>query len=162
MTPLEDEVLDLRDQVYELLELNRKLLEAVAPTGAIFPPVWQLNPQQTIALALLWMRPGPVQSRLLHASITDTPVHADDSPIVRVTIYRLRQKLERFGIEIKTHSGHGYEILAQSREIIASSMKGRLKFFKTISPKVAAERPSQKISNNFHIVLASADNSNTV
>jgi len=154
MTPLEEELLDLRDRVYDLTELNRKLLEAVAPTGAVFPPKWGLNAQERTVLALLWLHHRVVCFSEIHTAIS-TSKNIHSSPIVRVVVYRIRKKLKDLGVVIEGGSSEGYWIPDESREIIGQSVSARMGFFNKISPSVKSLRPSKISENNFTNMLTS-------
>lgn len=153
MTPLEEELLDLRDRVYDLVELNRKLMEVVAPTGAIFPPKWGLNGQESTILALLWLHHRVVDFGELHTAITTSKNNKPSSPIVRVVVYRIRTKLKNLGVKIDGGSAGGYFLSDETREIIGLSVSSRMGFFNKISKSVKANRPSMKQENNFTNVL---------
>lgn len=150
LDPLHEELLDLRDRVYDLTELNKKLLEALGPTGAIFPSSWGLNAQEATALALLWIERGIVDQGAIHQAISSSKSNKADSPIVRVVVYRIRKKLKHLGIEIMGLSKIGYEMTEESRDIIDRSCAARMGFFKKISPRIALDRPSRKSENIFN------------
>jgi two-component system cell cycle response regulator CtrA len=108
-----DEVTRLREQNETLLEENRQLREAMAPT-VVFPREVGLRPAQVRILAALMAAPNGICSKeLLFQAISGR--NDGDENTVKVSMCGLRKKLEPYGVEILTRWAFGYEITAETR-----------------------------------------------
>lgn len=107
LTPLEEELLDLRDTVDELRAEIRARDIAYAPLDA-FPREWDLMRSERIALSALVRAGGaPISTAGLQVRLYGAEGRLNT---LRVLISRLRSKVAKAGVEIRTFSGLGYAL----------------------------------------------------
>lgn len=125
LTDVENELLDLRDEVYDLRQSNKKLMEALIPTGAVYPHEWGLTAQQATVLTTLWMSLRPISIESLETLLRKQGSIAKKR-ILPVIILNLRQ---RTGLTISTIFGFGYEMPPESKTALTDIVQKRQAFF---------------------------------
>lgn len=118
LTAEQNELLDLRDRVYELEEEVRQLRKLLAGE-ARFPIEWKLQPGEAKLLSSLAAAPQGYRSREALCRI----ISKLDDPqltLVAVRISNLRRKLKPLGISILTRSHDGYELPPASRRALSA------------------------------------------
>lgn len=108
----------LADRIADLISLNKRLCDALAPHGALFPSSWDLTPMEAAALARLWLHDGILPS-------TEIPHHT-------VVVHRIRGKVAHTGIQIEKRYGSGYEILDHSKRIISLAASKKMGRFRNV------------------------------
>ena len=127
LTPEQEELLTLRDRVFDLEEENAEL-KRVLSGGDVdfvqFPPEWRLTRSEATILASLMAAPEGRRTReAILARLY--PYHEQDGSqnILSIFIGRIRTKLEPFGVQIATRRGYGYELSEADRVIIATKIE---------------------------------------
>ena len=122
LTPLEEEVLDLRDRVAdqaeriaELEEAVRQRDEAFAP-AIMFPAAMRLTEHEAVVLAALWTSRTPCVRRAALATRLWPDAPETDPHGVDVLVCRMRRKLEPFTITVATLFQQGYALTRAGRE----------------------------------------------
>jgi DNA-binding winged helix-turn-helix (wHTH) protein len=124
LTREQNEILDLRDRVYDLEQENAKLRrEMRSLNGGTFPREWRLQPAHSAILhRLCASRSGFVEHSILLRAVADRTGHSPGLDTLRVHVYHMRRSLRPFGIRIFKRHGEGYELPATSRAIIEAAM----------------------------------------
>ncbi|WP_027578439.1 hypothetical protein [Bradyrhizobium sp. Ai1a-2] len=106
----------LRDRIADLEEEVRQLREELSGDRFSFPAEWKLARQERLALSSLYAsRAGYRSTNALHSVISRSS--ADTQPQMVITIvYRLRHKVEPFGVSIEARRGAGYALTAAGRK----------------------------------------------
>lgn len=113
LSPVEEELLDLRDLVDELKGEIRARDEAYARLDA-FPPEWELKRAERLALSALARAGGsPVSSVGLRLRLYGDVCFSKDKTL-HVTISRLRAKVAPAGVRIRALRHFGYTLEAGS------------------------------------------------
>lgn len=121
LTKDQNEILDLRDRVFELEEEVRQLRSMLKPLcDERLPLQWHLTPAEERLLLVLARAPeGYMSLEALRRAITVDP-HAGPNG-VRVRVSRLRKTLGVHGVKIYTRWGGGYYLPPDSRELVRRS-----------------------------------------
>lgn len=107
-----DEIADLKKEVLRLRErLSVTVAKSFQPESA-FPLYMKLSKSESIVLLVLMNRRFAPHEMLID-SLYGT--RSDGGPecaiqVIRLTVMRLRKKIRRFGIEVQSRFGIGYEI----------------------------------------------------
>lgn len=116
----------LRDRIEELEEELRQAKEAVWPSDKL-PVEWKLQPAtHKLVISLYKASGGYLSHDQLYHAVRTYSEECDPKLIVAQQVMRARQKLEPFGIEIKSRWGSGYELPVASRAIIKAAIEQRL------------------------------------
>lgn len=108
LTAEQNEILDLRDQVFELEQMVRAF-RSDDSDHLFIPTEWNLRPQERAVLKCLMTSPtGFRRLRVLHLVTSNKTIMESDPKVVQVVICRLRMALKRFDVEIKTVKNEGY------------------------------------------------------
>lgn len=123
----QEEILRLRDEVYDL---KKKLAEALraarstdAPATPRFPAAWKLPRNRALLLAMLFQTKGPVALCAIRDHIAQLAGPDSGTNLASIQISRLRKTMRPFGVEIVTHRGIGFELTVESRAIIKAAIK---------------------------------------
>lgn len=111
---------DLLDENDELKERVRQLTDRLRGSNnerAIFVDGLRMTATEAILLGVLYHRPHPCKDDLYTAAWGDHDCPPDDG-IVSTLICKMRPKLRRYGMEIKTVWGVGYEMDAPSKALL--------------------------------------------
>lgn len=127
LTPEQEEILTLRDRVFDLEEENAELKRILSGGNADlvqFPPEWRLSRSEATILASLMAAPEGRHTREALLALL-YPHHEQDRSqnILSIFIRRIRTKLEPFGVQIVTRRGSGYELAAADRAIIQTKVE---------------------------------------
>lgn len=105
----------LRERIEELEYENAELRRILKPTGARFKVEWALTPAETAILATLLQRESATYEHLAVAAGVDQDA-ADPEFGVKVHVCRMRPRLRKDGIEIKTIWHVGYALTAEMKK----------------------------------------------
>lgn len=125
LTPEQEEILTLRDRVFDLEEENADLKRILSGSDELvqYPPEWRLTRVESIILASLMSAPEGRRTREAILARLYPHHEQDGSPnILSVFMTRIRTKLEPFGVQIATRRGYGYELSAADRAIISTKI----------------------------------------
>lgn len=120
LTAEQNEILDLRDRVFELEEALRGLTCAMSDDPMRFPPEWRLSPRESRALFVLVSCSKDVSISTLLPAVSKSKT--TDWRVVRVVMFELRRSLKPFGIKIDTVKGGGYALTEESKKHINSAL----------------------------------------
>jgi two-component system cell cycle response regulator CtrA len=111
-----DDLLDvMKIRVETLEERIRQLEEALAPSSVFIPIEWGLSTNEARMFAHFTTRELATKSSLMMAVYSDRPDDVEpEIKIIDVFVCKMRKKLARFDIEIRTVWGQGYSL--QNRE----------------------------------------------
>lgn len=130
MTPDQEYIADLKDQLWDAQETIRKLMGALASSGTIFPRAWQLDPQEAKALAVIWLTEESVSSDDLAIAITKTQTLSRG--LAQVVIGSIRKKIPQT-ITITAKWGQGYHMPAASKSLLSRTVLGQASALSTSS-----------------------------
>lgn len=122
LTAEQNELLDLRDRVFELEDEVRDLRKVLAGECQ-FPIEWRLRPASARLLSALLSAPNGYRSYDALSQIVSPTQVAVGSSLVKVQMAHLRSRLQPLGIEIATRWGEGYELPAASRRAISAALE---------------------------------------
>lgn len=157
LTAEQHEILDLRDQVFDLQEQNAALIasaKAKLPSrDFVFTRAWCLTPAERQMLSVFASTEDwSASKQALHIAIRRN--RATEIKIVDVMVCKLRKKLAPFGVDIETVWGFGYQIAPQSSAAFLIGIEH------TAEPLLA--KNSDTFASDAASVIASADNSKSV
>lgn len=127
LTAEQNELLDLRDRVFELEEANAALRNelAGAQERAAFPAEWRLTKSQSLLLAMLMTDPGGYRTSETLRRGLYPPDKKRCPSVISMMVKRSRIRLRPFGIEILSCRGNGYVIPEASRALIKAAVSRR-------------------------------------
>lgn len=111
------------DQVYAMQERVRQLEGEIVETAWI-PTDWFLSSSEAAVLNLLLKRSILTKSHFQAAIYGDDPDGGPDPKILDVYIHKIRQKVEPFGVVIKTQRGEGYRLTPESFAMLDAMSRG--------------------------------------
>lgn len=122
LTAEQNELLDLRDKVQDQAEEILQLKQQLLGTDNAMPAEWCLTPAEEKIVACLFAARGAVRTReqLFHA-FADAESEVDIK-IVDVHISRIRKKLVRFNVHVKTVWGTGYQLDSAALRAVGSAL----------------------------------------
>lgn len=101
-----------------------RLLEHALGFDLEVPREWRLTRCEAAVFGLLYRRKGTVsRDAVMTVLYGDRPDPPSDK-IVNIFIWKLRRKLDPFGIEIATRHGIGWELLPEARKVARSYIGG--------------------------------------
>lgn len=95
-------------EIETLRERVRQLEKELCPPTVVVPIEWRLTPLEARIFAFLTTREVASKQSIMLAMYSDRVDLEPEIKIVDVVICKIRKKLQRFGVEIVTHWGHGY------------------------------------------------------
>lgn len=125
LTAEQEELLTLRDRVFELEEENAALKRCLE-SQPMFPLGWQLTRTEAKLLSSFMNARGGFcsEERLRLALYGFGPERS--SNVIRVQLSRMRRKIIRHGVEIVCRRGDGWALPERARDVVAAAMKAAM------------------------------------
>lgn len=119
----QEEILRLRDEVFDLKEALAAALAGPKVPDCMLPIEWKLPRAQAAGLITLYHAKGPVTIAGLGKVMCPRARAATYPTVVRAQINRLRHATKDRGIVVHSRWGLGYELDPASRKVIAAALK---------------------------------------
>ena len=103
----------LFDRYETVMEENRQLRELLKGPERTFPIEWRLSPAETRILQCMANCPDGCSRERLEFVAADGRERSPET--LKAQIWRLRQKLSKFGVFIETYYGVGYVVTGLAR-----------------------------------------------
>lgn len=106
-------------------ELRERIaqLEELLGFRAVLPIEWRLTPLEARLVGFMLKRPLATKDELMSALYSLRPDEPPHDKIIDVFVCKVRPKLRRHGIEIRTVWGQGFAIDAATRERVARQLE---------------------------------------